>query len=207
MTDARPTKRPAAKPRRITLGAMAIVGSLLVFSALLRLTVGAGAAFARETETAVPPVPPPATTQESTDRILTEADLENVLDALREREERLEKNEDAVAVRMRALEIAEEAIDRKLAQLQSVEEQLRSTIALAQTAAEDDLTRLTDVYASMKPKQAAALFEAMDAEFAAGFLGRMRPDTAAAIMAGLSPTAAYSISVILAGRNADVPKE
>ena len=32
----------------------------------------------------------------------------------------------------------------------------------------------------MKPKQAAALFEEMDPNFAAGFLGRMRPDAAAA---------------------------
>ena len=57
----------------------------------------------------------------------------------------------------------------------------------------------------MKPKDAAALFEEMSPEFAAGFLGLMRADAAALIMTGLEPTTAYSISVILAGRNANVP--
>ena len=47
----------------------------------------------------------------------------------------------------------------------------------------------------------------MTPEFAAGFIGRMRADAAAAIMAGLSPQAAYTISVILAGRNARAPTE
>ena len=47
----------------------------------------------------------------------------------------------------------------------------------------------------------------MEPSFAAGFLGRMRADVAAAILAGLEPDLAYSISVELAGRNADVPRE
>jgi flagellar motility protein MotE (MotC chaperone) len=55
----------------------------------------------------------------------------------------------------------------------------------------------------MKPKDASLLFERMSPDFAAGFLGRMRPDAAAAIMSGLPPELGYSISVLLAGRNAD----
>ena len=55
--------------------------------------------------------------------------------------------------------------------------------------------------------QAAALFQLMEPSFAAGFLGRMRADAAAAILAGLEPDLAYSISVVLAGRNANVPRE
>ena len=74
-------------------------------------------------------------------------------------------------------------------------------------AVENDLAALTSVYENMKPKEAAPLFEAMDPVFAAGFLARMRPEVAAGIMAKLSPDAAYSISVILAGRNANVPRE
>jgi len=35
----------------------------------------------------------------------------------------------------------------------------------------------------------------------------MRPEAAAAIMAGLTPQAAHTFSVVLAGRNANVPKE
>jgi flagellar motility protein MotE (MotC chaperone) len=57
----------------------------------------------------------------------------------------------------------------------------------------------------MKPKDAAAIFESMDVTFAAGFLARMNRDAAARLMAGLSAEKAYSISVVMAGRNARAP--
>ena len=108
---------------------------------------------------------------------------------------------------MAALALAESAIASRLAEMQSVEAKLAATLSLADGAAEKDLARLTAVYEAMKPKDASALFETMAPEFAAGFLGRMRPDAAALVMTGLSPKAAYGISVLLAGRNALVPKE
>ncbi|MFU8776460.1 MAG: MotE family protein [Roseovarius sp.] len=89
----------------------------------------------------------------------------------------------------------------------SAEDDLRRMIAQTESAAENDVAQLTKVYESMKPKQAAALFEEMDPVFAAGFLARMRPEAAADVLAGLSPGAAHGISVILAGRNATVPRE
>jgi flagellar motility protein MotE (MotC chaperone) len=127
--------------------------------------------------------------------------------ALVKREEELIDRERRVEVRIEAMNIAKVEIEERLEALKVAEANLRSTIALAQTAAEDDIARLTTVYENMKPKQAAAVFEEMDPEFAAGFLGRMRPDAAAKVLAGLTPKAAYSISAILAGRNANVPTE
>jgi flagellar motility protein MotE (MotC chaperone) len=47
----------------------------------------------------------------------------------------------------------------------------------------------------------------MDPEFAAGFLSRMQPAAAAAVLAGMAPDSAYSISVLIAGRNALAPKD
>ena len=59
----------------------------------------------------------------------------------------------------------------------------------------------------MNAKQAAALFEEMDPDFAAGFLGLLEPEKAAEILAGVSPSKAYALSVIVAGRNANAPTE
>jgi flagellar motility protein MotE (MotC chaperone) len=59
----------------------------------------------------------------------------------------------------------------------------------------------------MKPADAAALFQAMAPEFAAGFLGRMQPASAAAVISGMPTDQAYSISVLIAGRNALAPTE
>jgi flagellar motility protein MotE (MotC chaperone) len=83
---------------------------------------------------------------------------------------------------------------------------LKKTLAIADGAAEKDLAKLTAVYEAMRPADAAALFQTMAPEFAAGFLGRMRPEIAAAVLAGMNPGKAYSISVLIAGRNATAPK-
>lgn len=83
---------------------------------------------------------------------------------------------------------------------------MSKALTIADDAAEGDVTRLVAVYENMKPKDATALFAVMDADFAAGFLARMKPEAAAAIMAGLDPKVAYTISAVLAGRNARAPR-
>lgn len=201
-------KKRRPKPR--SRGALAAIGGLLIASALIRAVTGAGEALAREADPTTPPEAAMAAADADSPSAvtrITEPEFEPLLKALDAREARIETLESEIAVRMQALTLAETEIDRKLAELAAAEEALRATLSLARSAAEDDISKLTDVYAKMKPKQAAALFQEMDPDFAAGFLARMRPDAAAAIMAGLDPRAAYTISVLLAGRNADVPKE
>jgi flagellar motility protein MotE (MotC chaperone) len=127
--------------------------------------------------------------------------------SLLEREGRLASQEAAIADREAAIALANEAVTLRLEELKKAEEELRATLALADGAAEEDIARLVAVYETMKPKDAARLFDAMDAEFAAGFLGSMRPDAAGAIMAGMTPEKAYAVTAILAGRNSSVPKE
>jgi len=173
---------------------------LLLGSAALRLAVGAEAALA-EGE-AAPETPP---SQQVADCPIPEVSDE-VIAALTAREARLTAAELQFADRMQALRVAETEIDTKLAELRAAEESLAQTLALADSAAEDDVARLTAVYENMKPDQAAALFQQMDPAFAAGFLARMRPDAAAGILSGLPPETAYTISALLAGRNANAPR-
>ncbi|KMK68853.1 MotE family protein [Puniceibacterium sp. IMCC21224] len=198
--------KPVSKWRR-NRGALALIGGLLLTSAFVRVGSGTGQAMAKELSGNVAYAESGAGHDRPTVSCTAEEDIAPVLAALTLREGRIRKSETDIRTRMQALSVAEIEIDRKMTALEEAETKLRGTLALASTAAEDDLTRLTDVYANMKPKQASALFEEMTPEFAAGFLGRMRPDAAATIMAGLSPKSAYTISVVLAGRNAEVPKE
>lgn len=199
------------KRRRTGRGATIAIAALLITSALLRFAAGAGDALAQATPPANPPegMEPNPTAQVEAPRPqpdLSREEVRGLLAALRAREERVKALETQIEMRSKALAVADAEIEKRLTALQEAEENLRRTIALADGAAEDDLARLTAVYESMKPKDAAALFETMEPDFAAGFLGRMRPDAAAAVMAGLTPDTAYSISVILAGRNAKAPK-
>ena len=181
-------------------GTLSVIAGLLLASAVLRLSTGTGVALA-ETLNSEPTSPK----EVSDNGPISETSA--LLEAIRQREDRLAEREFALENRIRALEVAETEIAEQLRALESAEESLRETLALADMAAESDLARLTAVYENMKPKEAATLFEAMAPEFSAGFLGRMRPDAAALIMTQLSPEVAYSISVILAGRNANVPTE
>ncbi|MGC1497567.1 MAG: hypothetical protein WA790_17320 [Sulfitobacter sp.] len=195
--------------RRTGRGSVALIAMLLVTSAVLRLASGAGVATAGatadsgNTEAHSSKLGVVKDEQRTPENL---AEMSRLLVALQEREARVSKRETEIKMHSKALAVADEEIAKRLIALENAEIQLRSTLALADGAAEDDLARLTSVYESMKPKDASALFEMMEPDFAAGFLARMRPDAAAALMAGLTPDAAYSISVILASRNANVPK-
>lgn len=196
-------QRPKPK-KRFGNGVLPLIACLLLSSALIRITLDARAAFAFESDVHenAEAMMPALSEKEPVDM----AELDTLLVAFQDREARLATREIQIEMRVQALAVADREIERKLAVLIQAENRLKSTLAYASTAAEDDLARLTTVYENMKSKDAAALFEQMDPKFAAGFLGRMRADAAAGIMAGLEPQTAYAVSILLAGRNANVPK-
>ncbi|MGH1369717.1 MAG: MotE family protein [Maritimibacter sp.] len=195
------TRKKRKSSRRNGRGLLWLIAASLLFSGVLRIGANAGSAIAQglgETSEEVAEQP-----TETTDRV----EVEEVMALLKLREERVATRENQLADKEQALEVARAKIEENLVALRQAEKDLERMIALSATAAEDDLARLTTVYENMKPKQAAALFSQMAPEFAAGFLGRMRADSAAAIMAGLEPQQAYTISVMLAGRNTQAPTE
>ena len=200
-------KAKKAKTPRARGGTLVMIAVLLLGSATVRLGIEAGPAIAREMAELPDSEKSEHPAGEAGALVPTSAELQHMLAAFKQRESELAAREAEIEDRMKALQIADEAIDQKLVALQEAEEKLAETLSLADGATGADVTRLTTVYEQMKPKDSAKLFEEMDPAFAAGFLARMRPDAAAGIMAGLSPEAAYTISVVLAGRNGNVPKE
>lgn len=184
-------------PFRRGFGSLFMLAVLFTLAALLRLGEGMGMALAFASET----MASPAQACEADEGAM------RLLRSLQERENALTAREGEIADRNRALAIADERIQTRLATLIEAENDLAKTLTIADSAAEDDITRLVSVYESMKPKQAAPLFAAMAPEFAAGFLARMQPPSAAAILAQIDPAASYAISVIVAGRNANAPKQ
>lgn len=198
------TKEKPKRKRKSGRYALILIAGFFLASGVLRLGSGTGSAIAREVEA--------LRHTEKEEIIVPHAceageGISELLVAIKAREARVAKQEASLADRMQALSVAEVSMKRNLAALIEAEENLKATMAMADTASEDDLSRLTSVYENMKAKNAVPLFEEMDPQFSAGFLGRMRPDAAAKIFAGLTPSKAYSISVILAGRNAEVPTE
>lgn len=178
-------------------GSLVVLSLLLLASAALRLGADVGQALAASEESSGQPSPP----------LSCPVPPLALAQTLAEREEKLRIRAQAIEERMAALDLVDAAISQRLEALQKAEEALRSTIAMADGAAEADLARLTEMYQSMKPKEAAALFARMEPQFAAGFLGRMRPEAAAAVLSGMEPDAAFAMTTLLATRNAAAPRE
>ncbi len=193
---------------RVGKGTLTIIACLLIGSALIRATIGAGEAWAKASEQMEAPAPlvdePGALNTPA--ECYSEDDLRAVLEALENKKKHLDDRDQMISKRMDALAVADREIAARLEEMKQVEEALSRTLAIADQAAEKDISRLVSVYENMKPKDAAALFEEMDPNFAAGFLARMKPEAAAGVMAGLSPQVAYTLSVVLAGRNAEAPR-
>lgn len=205
-------KTTASQSGRGRRGALMVVILLLLGSGLVRIWGDTGRAIARE----IQPLVDSARSMPANEPKAAGAEgLDELLAMLRERDAALTAREEDLAKRTLELEAriaesdaanakAKSQIAASLKELEAAEKQLADLLELADRAAEDDVAKLTSVYENMKPKVAAALFEEMAPAFAAGFLGRMRPDAAAAVMAGMSPEKAYGVSVILAGRHADL---
>ena len=193
----RTNTRPRHKPGR---GALWLIALLLFGSGLIRMGEGAGKAFALASE------PSAASPADAADDCAPEGGVMLMLEELKQREKRVVEREGLLADRAQTLKFVEERVELQLATLIAAEEELARTVAIADRAAEKDVARLVTLYENMKPKEAAPLFEEMAPEFAAGFLSRMRPDAAASVLAAIDPKKAYSISVLIAGRNANGPK-
>lgn len=133
------------------------------------------------------------------------APIRAALDEVSALRDRLAAREATIDDRERAVEVAHVLIEDRLAVLEAAELRLQALIQRSDSAAEADLARLTEVYQTMEADQTAALFAQMDSNFAAGFLTRMTPAASGAIMAELDPTVAYTISVVIATRNAAAP--
>jgi flagellar motility protein MotE (MotC chaperone) len=189
-------KKSKSKPIGFTLRLIVV---MLLVSGLIRLGT-VGSAIARGTDEALVDINPEHVCG-------PDESLEGLFALVEQRMHQLDEKEELLKNKQSDLTAAELLIRKNLEQIEAAEARLSQAIETVDGASEDDIGRLTSVYESMKPKVAADLFAQMTPNFAAGFLGRMSPKSAGEIMSGLTPENAYAISVVLAGRNANVPKE
>jgi flagellar motility protein MotE (MotC chaperone) len=121
-----------------------------------------------------------------------------LLRAMRERREQLDARAAEIADRVRTLEVIEKRVAEQVRALEEQRDALEATLTNAEQADDAELARLVTIYESMKPKEAARIFEAMPAAVAAGFIRRMREAKSAVIMANLGAGHAYAITLALA---------
>jgi len=189
------------KPRKS--GTITVIVALFLASGVLRIA-DIAPALAQEISDNVAPAPIAGSEMAMAEPL---PDIPALLAAIQAREAQLTEREAYISRRSQTLAVAEQRIRAQMTALSEAEAKLAATLSLADNATEEDVARLTEVYQRMKPAEAAEIFETMDIQFSAGFFARMRPEASAAIMASLPAELAYSIAVVMAGRNANAPQE
>lgn len=103
------------------------------------------------------------------------------------------------------LAATEARIDRKLAEIKEAEARIAAANA-TQTAEEDaQLSRLVKVYESMKPTDAANIFNSLDFPVLIEVASRMKELKIAPVLAAMDPQAAKALTVALARRRGAEP--
>ena len=118
-------------------------------------------------------------------------------DALDQRARELDQREALLAV-------AEQRVDEKVAELEAVRGQIEALLRQVDEEGEAQLVGLVGIYESMRPADAATIFNGLDLEVLISVLERMRGTKSAAILAGMNPERARLVTTELARRR-DLP--
>ncbi|RJF87114.1 hypothetical protein D3874_08815 [Oleomonas cavernae] len=100
---------------------------------------------------------------------------------------------------------AEARVDQKLAELKALEAKIATADAAATQAEDAQLARLVKVYETMKPAEAAGIFNTLDFAVLLQVASRMKEAKIAPVLAAMDPQAAKALTVALATRKVPVP--
>lgn len=138
-----------------------------------------------------------AQTQELNQAHMTPAEVA-VLGSLSARREEIDKRAQEFDMREQLLAAAEKRVEARIKELKAIEAKINSQIATNDKATEDRLNGVVQMYETMKPKDAARIFERLDMGVLIDVAKRMSPRKMAAVLAVMDPVAAQDLTVELA---------
>jgi flagellar motility protein MotE (MotC chaperone) len=123
-----------------------------------------------------------------------------ILESLQERHKQLDARSRDLDMRENLLKAAEKRVEAKLTELKTVETRVKTAIGVRQETETKRLKGLITMYANMKPKDAARIFDRLDMNILVEVANTMNPRTMSAILAQMKPEAAERLTVELANR-------
>ena len=141
-----------------------------------------------ESKTGAPPPPPEAE--------LSPAEMD-VLKQLSDRREQLEKRSKDLDTRESLLKITEQRVGQKIKEMEVLRQQVQSLVNQAGGAQTAQLDNLVKIYETMKPEEAAKIFDTLDMPILLGVIQKMKPARTAPIMAKMPPEKAKEVTVAL----------
>lgn len=145
-----------------------------------------------ETAAVVPSTPVPATEPEISKSERT------VLQSLASRRKELDIRAGELDTREQLLAAAEKRVEERIAELKDIEARINERIGAEDEANEARIAGLVSMYETMKPKDAARIFERLDMGVLLDVVMRMQPRKMAAVLAAMDPVVAQDLTVELA---------
>lgn len=121
-----------------------------------------------------------------------------LLQSLAKRREELDARERSIDLRMNVLAATEARIDKKIEDLKSLKMEVEGLLDQHETQQDSNIRSLVKIYESMKPKQAAEIFNQMDMRILLEVVDRMKEKNAALILANMEPRKAKDLTIMLA---------
>lgn len=165
---------------------------------------GAAAAAANVAEYSIDPIapepePPPVQDLPADPFSLTDKEI-NLLQALAERRRELDLRARQMEQREALLKAAERRIEEKVGGLKALQKNIQDLLLQQEDQTEGQYKSLVKIYESMKPKDAARIFEQMDMSVLLPVIERMKERKTAPILAKMNPAKANAITTQLAQR-------
>lgn len=146
------------------------------------------------------PIPEGQITSLSTDIFeMTDEELQ-LLQSLSQRREELEQRARDIDEREVLLKAAEQRIDQKITDLEHLQASIEAVLVQHDEQTEEQMQSLVKIYESMKPKDAARIFEELDMEVLLEVVERMKERKTAPILAQMNPERAKEVTLELAQR-------
>lgn len=164
------------------------------------MTLEARAESAPATPPAATPAPTPSADPAADDSAPSSVAEVDVLTSLSKRRAELDAREQDLAMRANLIAAAEARVDGKIAQLKQLQTSVQALLGQRDDAEQKQIATLVKTYSSMKPKDAARIFNTLDGDVLLEVADQMKPDVLGAILAGMQPDAAQKLTVKLANR-------
>ncbi len=129
----------------------------------------------------------------------------DLLQQLSARRDALDQRERDIDQREAFLSVAEQRLDEKVTELEAVRAQLEALLRQVDEEGEAQLAGLVGIYESMRPADAATIFNGLELEVLISVMERMRGQKSAPILAGMNPERARLVTTELARRR-DLPE-
>lgn len=121
-----------------------------------------------------------------------------VLESLSKRREELERRAKALDMREHLVGAAEKRLQDRVAELKQIQADIDKTIDKKDEQSEERLASVVKMYESMKPKDAARIFERLDMGVLLDVVKRMSPRKMASVLSQMDPVSAQELTVELA---------